>query len=145
MEPCAYYKEKSGGTAEAGIAFFVGPDPASAPISATKMDVLYDNTLGAGGTQMAMDMVGAISKARKECHLPLMAVIGMDLRSRLAIGGLAMHFVIEGPRVFVVKHPLQDDEPVWAYLVRAGFSQLPYAPMMPVGIAGPTDAGFRHV
>ena len=69
----------------------------------------------------------------------------MDLRPRLALGGLAMHFVVEGPRVFVVKDPLQENEPVWQYAVRAGFSKLPYAPMKPMAFAQQPPSDARHV
>jgi len=89
-------------------------------------------------------MAAAIAGASKACGLPLLTVIGMDLRPRLAIGGLAMHFIVEGPRVFVVKDPLQEDEAVWRYVVRAGFSKLPYAPMKPMGLAGQPPSDARH-
>lgn len=83
----------------------------------------------------------AIATASKTCNLPLMTVIGMDLRPRLAMGGLAMHFAIEGPRVFVIKDPLQEAEPVWEYVVRVGFPTLPYAPMQPTPLPGAPPAG----
>jgi len=142
MVPCAYYKEKGSGVAETGIAFFVGPDARSKSTSRSRSDVMYDDRLGAGATPMVFDMVGAVAKARKESGLPLMTVIGVEMRPRLAIGGLAMHFVVVGQQVFVVKDPLDESEPVWEYLVRAGFSTLPYAPMKPARLPGvpPADA-----
>lgn len=134
MVPCAYYKEKPTGLAESGIALFVGPDPASKPVSMDRRDVLFDRQLGDGATSMVFDMLGAIGEARQASALPLMPAIGVELRPHLALGRLAMHFVVEGRNVFVVKDPLVEDEPVWAYVVRAGFSQLPYAPMQPTSI-----------
>ena len=70
-----------------------------------------------------------------------MTVIGVDLRPRLAMGGLAMHFVIVGQQVVVVKAPLDESEAVWGYLVGEGFSTLPYAPMIPAGLPGVPPAG----
>lgn len=144
MVPCAYYKEKSAGVVETGLAFFVGPDPASASAS-PKVDAPYDEQLGTGATQMWVDMVAAIGKAIAECHHPKLTIIGVDLMPRLAIGGLAIHFLVEGPRVFVVKDVLHEDEPVWDYVVRAGFSKLPYAPMKPVGLPSQLPGDARHV
>jgi hypothetical protein len=134
MVPCAYYKEKSRGMVETGIAFFVGADAESRSGSGRNADIMYDDRLGEGATSMILDFAAAIAQASKACGLSLLTVIGVDLRPRLAIGGLAMHFVVEGPRVFVVKDPLQEEEPVWQYVVRAGFSRLPYAPMKPMGL-----------
>ena len=136
MVPCAYYKEKTRGLVETGIAFFVGPDARSKSASQDNSDVIYDDRLGEGATPMVFDMAGAIAKASRESGLPMMTVIGVDLRPRLAIGGLAMHFVIVGQQVFVVKDPLDETEVVWEYLVRAGFSTLLYAPMRPTALSG---------
>ena len=145
MVPTAYYKEKAGGMVESGIAFFVGPDSQSKSRSGDYAEVMYDARLGEGATPMIFDMAAAIAGASKACGLPLLTVIGMDLRPRLAIGGLAIHFVVEGPRVVVVKDPLQEDEPVWEYVVRAGLTRLPYAPMKPMGFAGQPPSDARHV
>ena len=145
MVPCAYYKEKGGGMVETGIAFFVGPDARSRSRSGRITDVIYDDRLGEGATPMIIDMMAAIAGASKACGLSLLTVIGLDLRPRLAIGGLALHFVVEGPRVFIVKDPLQEDEPVWEYVVRAGLTKLPYAPMKPMGFAGQPPSDARHV
>ncbi len=141
MVPCAYYKEKRAGMVETGIVFFAGPDAASRSISRERIDVMYDDRLGEGATPMIQDMMGAIARASEECRLPSMTIIGVDLRPRLAMGGLAIHFVLEGPRVFVAKDQLNEDEPVWKYLVRAGFTKLPYAPMKPAAVSGPPLTG----
>jgi len=140
MVPCVYYKEKAPGEVETGFAFFVGPDAKSKSASREHSDAMYDDRLGAGATPMVFAMSGAIAKAGKELDLPMSPLIGVDLRPRLAIGGLAMHFVIVGPQVFVVKYPIEEAEPTWEYLVRAGFSTLPYAPMRPTALSYPTPA-----
>jgi hypothetical protein len=127
MVPCAYYKKKAEGMAESGIAFFVGPDASSM----NDEDPLFDHKLGDGASPMVWDMARAIYAASKETGLPYMRPIGMDLRPRLLIGGLAIHFAIEGSNLFVVKDPLDENELVWEYLVGAGFLSLPYAPMKP--------------
>ena len=145
MVPCAYYKEKAAGMVEAGISFFVGPDATIKSTSGERTDVLCDDRLGDGATPMVFDMVGAIARAAKECRLPPMTIIGMEVRPRLAMGGLAMHFVIEGSQVFVVKDPLHEDEPIWEYVVRAGFSTLPYAPMKPMAFPGAPPADTPRV
>lgn len=136
MVPCAYYKEKSEGMVETGIAFFVGPDAPRNPSSADDTDLLYDERLGDGATSIVFDTAGALVEASKKCGLPLMTVIGMDLCPGLSVGSLAMDFVIEGSDVFAVQDPLQMEDPVWEYVVRAGFSTLPYAPMTPVSLPG---------
>jgi hypothetical protein len=71
-------------------------------------------------------------------------VIGMELRPRLQIGGMAMHFVIVGENVFVVKFPLNEEEAVWRFVVRAGLHRLPYASMVPAGLVGASPADFEH-
>ena len=141
MVPCAYYKEKTAGMVETGIAFFVGPDTTGKSPSRENADDVFDDRLGNHATQMVFDMASAIVKASKKCGLPVMTIIGMDLRPRLAIGGLAMQFVVEGLNVFVVTDPLQEDEPTWGYVVRAGFSTLPYAPMEPTAFPDAPPAG----
>ena len=134
MVPCAYYKAKSSGQAETGFAFFVGPDVSSKAESTDRSDSMYDDRLGEGATPMIFDMAAAIAQASKECGLPMMPVIGAQLSPRLALGGLAMHVLVVGARVFVVKDSLNEAEPVWRYLVQAGYSTLPYAPMTPAAL-----------
>jgi hypothetical protein len=134
MVPCTYYKEKSPGMAETGVAYFVGPDAASKSESADPRESLYDDVLGKGATRMIFDMVRATVKAREETHLRETPVIGVDLRPRSAMDRLFMDFVIAGSQVFVVKDQLFDTEPVWHYLIQAGFARLPYAPMWPAVI-----------
>jgi hypothetical protein len=140
MVPCAYCKEKALGMAETGFSFFVGPSSTSASGTDHRSDEMYDDRLGAGATTMLFDMMGALATARRETGLPMMTVIGVDLRPRLDMGALAMHFVVVGQRTFAVKDPLDESEPVWSYLVKAGLSRLPYAPMRPTGISGAPPA-----
>jgi hypothetical protein len=162
MLPCAYIQEKTTGLFESGLAFFVGPDAASIKEKTTglfesglaffvgpdaasrytsRKENLYDDRLGAGATQMIFDMAAATSRASKEIGFPLMTVIGVDLRPRLAIGAIVMDFIVEGPRVIVVKKTFQEGDPVWMllveHLVSAGFSTLPHAPMQTVSLPGP--------
>lgn len=137
MVPCAYYKKKGNGTAESGFAFFVGPDAESGSIrSGEESGFTYDDRLGTGATNMIFDMAEAIADVGRRSGQSTQTVIGMDLRPRLALGGLAMYFVVVGPRVFVVKDPLLEDDSVWRHLLRAGFSSLPYAPMTPFALPG---------
>ena len=139
--PCAYYKPKAPGAAESGIAIFVGPDADSKSTLQDDLDPVFDDRLGAGATSMVHDMVVAMRRASEEYNLPMLTFIGADLRPRLAIGGLAMHFVVIGQQVLVVQDPLRESEPVWECLVRAGYSRLPYAPMTPTALleAPPPD------
>jgi len=141
MVPCAYYKQKAPGLVETGFALFVGPDASSKSALEEPVRRMYDDRLGVGATPMIFDMAGAIARAQKDNRLPGMTVIGVDLRPRLAMGGLAMHFVIVGQQVVVVKTPLDESEAVWGCLVGAGFSTLPYAPMIPAGLPGVPPAG----
>jgi hypothetical protein len=144
MVPCAYYKEKASGLAEAGIAFFVGPDPASKP-SVQRAGSNYDDRLGEGATQMVMDMIGAIGKAMQKYDLPPITLIGLDVRPRLMIGSIVIHFVIQGSEVIAAKDQKVETDPVWEHVVRAGFSTLPYAPMTPTGLPGRVRADIRHI
>jgi hypothetical protein len=132
MVPCAYLRTRESGLVEAGFAFFVGPDADSASKRRRRRgDRAYDQELGVGAGRMIGDMAYAITKAGWDLGLPLGPFIDVDVRPRLAIGALAMHFLVEGPRVVVVKSPLDEGEPVW---VRAGFSRLEYAPMVPASM-----------
>jgi len=140
MVPCAYYKEKPSGLVETGFVFFVGPDRASRPPSPTRDDMLFDARLGAGATRMVFDMVRAIGRVSGDLQIPMMPIIGIEPRPRLAIGGLALHFVIAGPHALVVMDPLDEAQLVWRYVVRAGFATLPYAPMRPMGLPGRSPA-----
>ena len=141
--PLAYYKAKPSGKVETGIAFFVGPDPENPSKKMADQDRIYDESLGIGATEMIFDMAGAIGRASQEVGIPLSPIIGMDFRPRHELGPVAIHFVIEGPRVFVVKVPLDDDEPVWPFVVRAGFTRLPYHAMYPAELPPGTDIPRR--
>ena len=132
--PCAYYKEKGKGLAESGIAFFAGPDVSSHSESA-KDENVFDERLGKGATTMILDMFRAIAAASRACRMPFQPVIGMEMRPRLAIGGIVFYFAIEGSRTLMVKDPVDDADPVWETLVRAGVQQLPHAPMKPVALS----------
>ncbi len=149
MVPCAYFKTKSPGLFEAGLAFFVGPAPEDAPMKGSS-DVLWDEKLGAGATGMIVDMVHSLGESNSAPGLegPLandeLPVIGMELRPRLAMGSIVMPFVVQGQTIVVVKHPMREDEPLWNEVVRAGFRKLPYAPMVPAGFAGEPPADLKH-
>jgi len=136
MIPCAYYKEKPEGMVETGFALFVGPDPESRP-SASGVQTVYDERLGAGATAMVLDMVTAMAAASREHQLPVMTFLGIELMPRLAMVGLAMPFVVQGGQVFAIKDPVEDDDPVWEHLVRAGISRLLYAPLWRAALPSP--------
>jgi hypothetical protein len=141
MIPGAYYKEKAEGRVETGFVLFVGPDPQSQPQVAAGVQTLYDDRLGPGATAMVLDMVTAIATASRERQLPLMAFVGMELQPRLAVGGLAMHFVVQGGQVFAIKDPVEEEDPVWEQVVLAGFSSILYAPLWRAALpsAPPTE------
>jgi hypothetical protein len=139
MLPCTYYKEKTSGRVESGFAFFASPHPASKPAAGTGAECQYDDGLGDGASKMIFDMAAAIPKASKRVDLPVNTVIGIDLRPRLALGNLGMRFLVQGGKVFAIQHPLREQDPSWAYVVRAGFSQLCYAPMIPGAVPGPPN------
>jgi hypothetical protein len=142
MLPCAYFKPKPSGLVESGFAFFVGPDAASK--SSPDKDI-FDYVLGEGASSMVFDMVFAIGHASKKHNLPLFTAIGMDVCPRLALGSLSMHFLIEGPRLIVVKHPLREDDLVWKVVVSGGFSTLPYASMFPAALPAVLPPGITHI
>jgi hypothetical protein len=89
---------------------------------------------------MIFDMAAAIPKASKRVDLHVNTVIGVDLRPRLALGSLGMPFLVQGATVIAIQHPLRIEHPVWAFAVRAGFSKLPYAPMIPGAVPGSPNA-----
>ena len=138
--PCAYFKEKTGSRFESGLAFFVSAHPASRLPSQPGADARYDGQLGDGASRMIFDMAAAIPKASQRANLPINTVIGVDLRPRLALGNLGMPFLVHGATVFAIQHPLRKEHPVWAFAVRAGFSKLSYAPMIPAAVPGPPNA-----
>ncbi len=144
MVPCAYYKEKAPGMAEAGVALFVGPDPASRT-SEPENGLNFDDALGAGATQMVLDVVRAIAQAMRDYNQPPMTLIGLDLRPRLAIGSIVIHFVIQGTSVIAAKDRKVEGDPVWGCAVRAGFSKLPFAPMTPMGFPGKPRADLPRL
>ena len=51
MLPCAYFKEKTDGRFESGLAFFVSAHPASKSPSQTEFHTRVDDQLGDGGVQ----------------------------------------------------------------------------------------------
>ena len=132
MVPCPYIKDKSEGKVECGITFFVGPDVASKPGPGKNANkVWWDEALGAGASLMIYDMLEALSRGREKWDLPLMKYIGFDLRPRLHIVNIVMHFAIHGSQVIAIITPLDEREPIWKYVVGSGLSSLPYAPMLP--------------
>ena len=138
--PCAYYKGKADGRVETGFAFFASHHPGSQLAARTEAEVQYDDKLGDGASRMIFDMAAAIPKASKRVDLPVNTVIGVELRPRLALGSLGMPFLVQGATVFAIQHPLRIEDPVWAFAVRAGFSKLPYAPMIPGAVPGSPNA-----
>jgi hypothetical protein len=138
--PCTYYKKKSDGRFESGIAFFMSPRLGSTTPAPTKAQVPFDDELGEGASNMIRHFAAAVSEARKRLNFPLIPIIGVDVRPRSALGALGMSFLVQGARVFAIEHPLGDDHPAWAFAVRAGYSKLPYAPMIPTAVPGPPNA-----
>ena len=113
---------------------------ASRSAAPTKAEVLHDDKLGDGASRMIFDFAAAIPKASKRVNLPVNTVIGIDLRPRLALGTLGMPFLVQGVKVFAIQHPLHKEHPFWAFAVRAGFSRLPYAPMITGAVPAPPNA-----
>ena len=136
MVPCAYYRDKTNNRFESGFAFFVGPHPASRPAAPREIELDHDDNLGDGASRMISDMIDAILKASQRIGLPISPPIGIDLRPRMALGMLGTPFLVHGPKVFAIQHPLVSEHPVWSFAVRAGFSKLPYAPMVTVAVRG---------
>jgi hypothetical protein len=150
MVPCAYFKEKSPGMFETGLAFFVGPAPEDAAMAGPGDKTHWDEKLGAGAKRMILDVVDSLgdpnpaSGREAPAATNVLHVIGMDLRPRLAMGSIVMPFVVQGQSILVVKHPMTEDEPLWNKVVRAGFSKLPYASIVPAGFAGEPPADLEH-
>lgn len=142
MLPCAYYKEKADGRVESGFAFFISPRPGGPGAQRPGAEALYDQKLGEGASPMIFHMAGAIAKASERSGLPMNTVIGLDVRPRLSLGTLGMPFLVQGARVFATQHPLREEHPVWAFAVRAGFSKLPFAPMVPAAVPGPPNVPY---
>jgi hypothetical protein len=140
MLPCAYFKEKTDGRFESGLAFFVSAHPTSKSPSQTEFHTRVDDQLGDGASRMIFDMTAAIPKAAKQFNLAVNTVIGIDVRPRLALETLGMPFLVHGAKVFAIQHPLRKEDPFWAYAVRAGFTKLPYAPVVTTAVPGPPNA-----
>jgi hypothetical protein len=134
MVPCPYIKKKSSGLVETGITYFVGPDVASRALYYEKNDTLFDQ-LGVGATAMIFHMQLAVVRASKERGLPIDYFLTHELRRRLAVRSIVMHFAIHGPHIVVIKSPIKEADLTWGHVVRAGYTRLPYAPMVPA--AGP--------
>jgi hypothetical protein len=137
--PCVYLKKKSDDRFESGIAFFVGPDPASHTPELKEVEVQHDKALGEGASKMILDFVHSIMKASEKIKMPLGPFIGFDVRPRLALGILGMPFLVRGGQVFAIQYPLHPERPFWEYVVRAGFAKLPYAPMILGAVPGPPN------
>jgi hypothetical protein len=140
MLPCVYFKKKPNARFESGVAFFVSPHPASQSSLVRNTDHLLDGKLGAGAAAMIHDMAAAIPKASNRTNLAMNTIIGIDVRPRLTLGMLGMPFVVQGERVLAIQYPVREEHPFWAFAVRAGFSRLPYAPMIPGAVPGPPNA-----
>ena len=134
--PCVYLKERSTDQFESGIAFFVGPDPASRTPELNEAELLHDETLGDGASKMIVDFVDAIVKASVQINVPIGPFIGFDVRPRLALGNLGMSFMVRGSEVVAIQFPLRPEHPFWEYVMRAGFAKLPYSPMRPGAAPG---------
>ena len=89
---------------------------------------------------MIFDMTAAVPKAAKQVKLPVNTVIGVEVRPRLALGTLGMPFLVHGAKVFAIQHPLRKEDPFWAHAVRAGFTKLPYVPVVTAAVPGPPNA-----
>lgn len=142
MLPCAYLREKGNDRFESGFAFFVAPDPMSAPDPSNGTDTMFDGTLGDGATRMILDFIDALREASQRLELELGPFIGVDLRPRLALGRLGLSFMICGRKVLAVQHPLHKEYPFWKLPVQSGVTELPYAPMVPTALPG--DTGLPH-
>lgn len=138
--PCAYFKNKTDGRFESGIAFFVSPGLDSTTPAPSQAQVPFDDMLGDGASEMLRHISAAVSEARKRLNLPVIPVIGVDVRPVLALGSLGMSFLVQGAKVLAIQHPVRDDHPAWALAVRAGYSKLPYVPMVPTAVPGPPNA-----
>lgn len=133
MVPCPYIKKKPSGLVETGIVYFVGPDVTSRDLYHEKNDTQFDQ-LGVGATAMIAHMALAVVRASKERGLPLDYFLTNEHRPRLAVGSIAMYFAIHGSHLLLIKNPINEADLTWGYVVRAGFSRLPYAPMVPAAV-----------
>ena len=88
---------------------------------------------------MIFHMQLATVRASKEHSLPIDYFLTHELRRRLAVGSIVMHFAIHGPHIVVIKSPIKEADLTWGYVVRAGFSKLPYAPMVPAAVPSAED------
>jgi hypothetical protein len=138
MVPCPYVKRKTSGLVETGIIYFVGPDVASRDLYHEKDDTLHEQ-LGVGATAMIAHMAIAVVRASNERGLPMDYFLTREPRRRLAVGSIAMYFAIHGPHVVVIKSPINEIDRTWKHVVSAGFSRLPYAPMVPAAVPSAED------
>ena len=50
-----------------------------------------------------------------------------------------MHFAVYGSLIVVIKSLLDERDSTWAYVVRGGFSSLPYTPMVLAAVPSADD------
>jgi hypothetical protein len=129
LAPFAYFRRKPTGKVETGIAYFASPS--SSDDVPPDGDTRFDSDFGVGATAMIFHMARAIVVSSQKLGIRYQYFLTMERRPWTALGILALDFVVCGTKVVVIDSSPSDANPVWEYLVRAGFTTLPHAPMIP--------------
>lgn len=141
MMPCPYVRDKGSKGIEAGIAFFVGPDPHGREALDFPHDNAFDNQFSTGFTVMLTAAIRALQTASKDSGITLMQPIGLDVRPRSALETLGFGFLVLGSQVYCLKTHVTEQDPVWTCLRGEGIESVVHVPSVPAEIL-PVEASI---
>ena len=76
----------------------------------------------------------ALRSAYHEAKIAEPRIIGLDLRPRIHVTSIAMHFMVLGSQILCLRAQLREQDPGWGILAMAGKKSVIHIPSVPVTI-----------
>lgn len=124
-----YLKNKGDRGYESGIAHFLFPEK----VKGKEEKECYDLIFGSGATNLFQMFVTTFQALKKEMGLGL-SYIGVDVRTRAQLGALVSGFMIYKGHIIYHGAQVEDRDPRFAILVKAGIKQVIHMSSTPMEI-----------
>jgi len=130
-----YIRQRNNGLWEAGVSHFIFPSKANKIISGESSCSPYDNRFGNGASKMFSHFMESFKKSFSDAKITMPQYLGLDIRSRSHLQGLAMNFMILNSQVICLRANLRENTDIaWTILASKGIRMVYHLPSVPLTV-----------
>lgn len=128
-----YIRQRDNGLWESGVSHFIFPSKSNKIISEKSFGKAYDDQFGNGATEMFINFVECFKKSFREAEITMPQYLGLDVRTRSHLQGLAMNFMVLDSKIICLRAILREKEDIaWTILASNDIHTVYHLPSIPL-------------